>query len=163
MLARRDEIIVGIVILCFGVLLLTVLIPNYVEVPRRVRLLALAPYFWPNIIGALLVLCGGLLAVRAYFAPPTPPEQTESLAISQPEALRLAGTLLLLVATLFALPRLGMVWTTMITFVAMVLLTGGKRLVWAIVVAVLLPLVLYIFFYKIAGVAIPQGRFVRLP
>lgn len=163
MLARRDEIIVGIVILCFGVLLLTVLIPNYVEVPRRVRLLALAPYFWPNIIGVLLVLCGGLLAMRAYFAPPTPPEQTESLAISQPEALRLAGTLLLLVATLFALPRLGMVWTTMITFVAMVLLTGGKRLVWAIVVAVLLPLVLYIFFYKIAGVAIPQGRFVRLP
>jgi len=32
-----------------------------------------------------------------------------------------------------------------------------------VVCAVLIPLVLYVFFAHIAGVAIPQGDFVRLP
>jgi len=163
MLSRRDEIIIGIAVLCIGVLLLAVLIPNHVAMPRRVMLVALAPNFWPTILGWLMVLCGGLLAVRAFFGPPTPPEQTESLAVSGAEALRLLGFIALLAATYVGLTRLGMVWTSMLTFMAVVLLTGGRRLGWAVVIAVVLPLLLYFFFFKIAGVAIPQGKFVRLP
>ncbi len=66
-------------------------------------------------------------------------------------------------ATVLVMPRLGLVWTAMVTFVATAFLVKTNHPRSALVCAVLIPLVLYVFFAHIAGVAIPQGDFVRLP
>ena len=86
--------------------------------------------------------------------------QTESVNASW---LRLAGLALIMILTMFALPRLGMVWTAMIVFMATALLFKTRHPIIAIICAVIIPLLLYAFFAHVAGISIPQGNFVRLP
>ena len=163
MLSRRDELLVGVMVAALAALILWWLIPAYVAIPRRVPLKALSPAFWPNVIGWVMLLCGVILALRAAFAPPPPDAIADDLRVSRPEALRLLALSVLLVGAFFGLRTLGMVWTSMIVFVVLVWLTGSKNRVLGVIVAVVLPLVLYFFFTKVAGVAIPQGQIVRLP
>ncbi len=163
MLSRRAEFLVGLAVMLLAACIIWVLIPGYVTIPRRVPIQALSPSFWPTIIGWTMLLCGGLLALRAVTAPPPPDAITDDLRVPRAEGFRLAALAVLLTVAYLALPVVGMVWTTMVVFVLMVLLTGGKRLFWGVALAIILPLVLYFFFTKVAGVAIPQGRIVRLP
>jgi hypothetical protein len=163
MLSRRDELLIGLGVMALAVLTLWWLIPVYITSPRRVPMLALSPAFWPTIIGWVMLACGAALAIRAAIAPPPPAEMADNLIPTRPEALRLLAVGVILVASYLALPILGMVWTCMISYMALVLLTGGQKLGWGLIVAILLPLILYAFFVKIAGVAIPQGQIVRLP
>ena len=53
--------------------------------------------------------------------------------------------------------------TSMLIFVATALLVRTRHPKTALVCAVIVPLVLYAFFAHVAGVAIPQGNFMRLP
>lgn len=163
MLSRRDELLIGLGVMALAAATLWWLIPQYIVTPRRVPILALSPAFWPTIIGWVMLTCGAALAVRAVTTPPPPVEMADNLVPTRAEALRLLAITVILVASYAALPVLGMVWTCMIAYVALVLLTGGQKLGWGVVVAILLPLILYAFFAKIAGVAIPQGQIVRLP
>ncbi len=96
--------------------------------------------------------------------------QTESVAASGLRSaglrsawLRLAGLAVIMVLTMFALPRLGMVWTSMIVFMAAALLFKTRHPIVAVICAVIIPLLLYAFFAHVAGISIPQGNFVRLP
>jgi hypothetical protein len=63
----------------------------------------------------------------------------------------------------YALPYLGLVLTTMLVIVALGLLVKTQHPKTVIICAVLVPLILYVFFAHIAGVAVPQGNFLRLP
>lgn len=76
---------------------------------------------------------------------------------------RLAALAVIMALTMFALPRLGMVWTAMIVFVVTAFLFKTRHPKIALASAVFIPLLLYMFFAHVAGVAIPQGDFVRLP
>ena len=51
----------------------------------------------------------------------------------------------------------------MVVFFVFALLVRTSHPKTALVAAVAVPLVLYLFFAHVAGVAIPQGDFVRLP
>lgn len=163
MLSRRDEILIGLGVMALAALFLWWLIPTYVAIPRRVPNRALAPSFWPNIIGWTMMLAGALLATRATLGPALPTGTADRVEPRGPEFLRLFGMAAIMLVTYLAIPVLGMVWVSMLTFLAILFLTGAKRLGWGVLVAVLLPLTLYFFFTKVAGVAIPQGQIVRLP
>ncbi len=163
MLTRRDELLIGLGVVVMGALTLWWLIPGYIATPRRVPIRALSPAFWPKIIGWTMLFCGFALTTRALMTPPPPEEMADTIAPTRTEALRMAGLAAILIGTYFALPVIGMVWTCMIVYALLILLTGGRNLGWGMIVAIVLPLVLYAFFTKVAGVAIPQGQFVRLP
>ena len=163
MLSRRDEILIGLGVMALAALFLWWLIPAYVAIPRRVPMRALAPSFWPIILGWTMMLAGAILTVRAALGPAPPTGTADRVEPRGQELLRLFGLAAIMLATYLAIPVLGMVWVSMLTFLAILLLTGGKRLGWGVLVAVLLPLTLYFFFTKVAGVAIPQGQIVRLP
>lgn len=163
MLSRRDEILIGLGVMALAALVLWWLIPAYVALPRRVPIRALAPSFWPTIIAWTMLISGAVLVLRAALAPTPPASVTVTPTLDGGEIRRMVGLAVILIGTYFALPLVGMVWTSMAAFLLLVLLTGGKRLGWGVVSAVLLPLLLYLFFSKVAGVAIPQGQIVRLP
>lgn len=163
MLSRRDEILVGLMVTAIAALILWWLIPTYVAIPRRVPIKALSPAYWPTVIGWVMLICGVAVVIRAAMAPPPPDAIADDLRVSRPEALRMGALALLLIATFFSLRIVGMVWTSMLLFVALVFLTGSNNRLWGVVAAIVLPLALYFFFTKVAGVAIPQGRIVRLP
>lgn len=163
MLSRRDEILIGLGVMVLGALILWWIIPNYIATPRRIPIRALSPAFWPKIIAWTILFCGTVLTARAFFAPVTPDAVADDLSVSRPEALRLLALGAILLGIYFALPVVGMVWVSMIAFALLVLLSGGKHKFWGMIAAVVLPLLLYLFFTKVAGVAIPQGQIVRLP
>ncbi len=163
MLSRRTDLLLGLAVMALAAFVLWWLIPSYVALPRRVPIRALSPSFWPKIICWMMLLCGAALTVRAAMTVPQTDAIVDKSAVSIAEVLRLTGLFAILALTFFALPIVGMVWTCMVAFILLVLMSGGKNLGWGIVVGVLLPLLLYVFFTKVAGVAIPQGHFVRLP
>lgn len=137
-------------------------IPNWVSSPSNVRNIVLSPVFWPYILSALT----GLVGVGLIFASrntPLAPEDEPAQSFDAQAVFRLAALALIMVITMYALPRLGMVWSTMIVFGVTAFLFRTRHPVTALVCAVIIPLALYVFFAHVAGVGIPQGNFVRLP
>lgn len=137
-------------------------IPIWVSAPSNVPNIILSPLFWPYILTALTALTGGglVFAARSSDTEIDPEDLDPSDGMSWQ---RLATLAVIMVVTMFALPRLGMVWTTMLVFAATAFLLRTRHPVAAVICAIVIPLLLYGFFAHVAGVAIPQGMFVRLP
>ena len=76
---------------------------------------------------------------------------------------RIALLAVLMAVYVLAIPFLGLVWASMISFVSLAILIKTSHPKTALISAVVMPLVLYIFFAHVAGMAIPQGEFLRLP
>ncbi len=137
-------------------------IPNWVSSPSNVQNIVLAPTFWPYVLTAMTGLAGlGLILVAGHASQDDEGEDEED-ASGNPW-LRLAALAAIMIATMFALPRIGMVWTTMVVFALTAFLFRTRHPVTALICAVTIPLALYAFFAHVAGVAIPQGNYVRLP
>ncbi len=144
------------------------LIPTWISAPGNIRNIVLSPLFWPQVLAGLLALTGlGLLSValkRRHDDDETAEELPQDLGRGGPAAFARLGLMaLIMIATMVAIPRLGMVWTCMLAFIATAFLIRTRHPVAALVSALAVPLVLYAFFAHVAGIAIPQGDFVRLP
>lgn len=141
-------------------------IPRWVSSPSNVSNIVLSPTFWPYVLTVLtgLIALGLLLAGwRMTDTQPVEQEEYQKQDSKMASWLRLIALAVLMGLTMFALPRLGMVWTAMLMFVATASLFNTRHPLIATVCAVVIPLILYLFFAHVAGVAIPQGEFVRLP
>jgi hypothetical protein len=138
-------------------------IPQWVAAPSNIKNIILSPLFWPFVLAGCTGLVGlGLIASGLR----TPAATDEGAAVREegPGAwVRLLGMGLIMVGTMYLLPRLGMVWTSMLCFALTAFLVRTRHPVLAVICAIAIPLVLYAFFAHVAGVAIPQGDFVRLP
>ncbi|MEE8302888.1 MAG: tripartite tricarboxylate transporter TctB family protein [Candidatus Tectomicrobia bacterium] len=162
---------VGVGVLAFGGFVLAIAIPYGVSAPSNIRSIVLSPKFWPNIIGWVLVLLGLLFVAHQIFsssgnsdsAGDKKDETVPTTGGSAAPWLRLLAMAALMAALVLAIPILGMVWATMVCFVLFAILVRSPRPVASLIVALVLPLALYGFFSHIAGVAVPQGEFVRLP
>ena len=137
-------------------------IPGWVSSPSNVPNIVLAPTFWPYVLSVLtgLIGLGLVLAGRSAGNEIDPEDLEETDGLGWP---RLVALAVIMAITMYALPRLGMVWTTMLVFAATAFLFRTRHRVAALLCAVLIPLALYAFFAHVAGVGIPQGNFVRLP
>ncbi len=145
----------GMFMIAAGLLLLTLIIPNWVTEPSRVRVAALAPSYYPRLIAVCLVGIGAAVLGSAFFGKAGP---AESASDRRPDAmLRTTAILAMLTACFLSLEWLGFVLASAIT-VALALLLGGERRYWLIgAIALLLPFLLYLFFLKIARIPIPAG------
>ena len=152
---------IGVAAIIFAAFLFVVGIPFGVTSPSNVRNIVLSPLFWPQIVAGLLGLGGlGLLVMS----------RSLDDAIHEPAfggkeggLLRLALMVVLSVAYVLAIPLVGMVWASMVAFVLLALLIKTHHPRAAVIAAIVIPLVLYAFFAHVAGVAVPQGEFIRLP
>ncbi|MBW4710037.1 tripartite tricarboxylate transporter TctB family protein [Roseobacter sp. YSTF-M11] len=163
MTQRQVQMRLGTGALLVAIFLIIYAIPQWVSSPSNVGNIILSPLFWPYALAGFTGLAGlGLIFSGVRMAPDGPrvdaPCDTPGLAW-----LRLAGMAAIMVVTMVLLPRLGMVLTCMLVFLASAFLVRTRHPVTAVVCAVIIPLVLYAFFAHIAGVAIPQGEILRLP
>ncbi|MGQ3486317.1 tripartite tricarboxylate transporter TctB family protein [Roseovarius pacificus] len=138
-------------------------IPAWVSAPSNISNIILSPLFWPYTLAGVTILAGlGLIA--AGLRAPSDDAPVNTPIDDTPAAwVRLASMAAIMTATMFLLPRLGMVWTSMLVFATTAFLFKTRHPLTAMICAVAVPLVLYAFFAHVAGVAIPQGHFVRLP
>ena len=161
-------------VVLFGIFLLLVAIPYGISKPSNIRVAVLSPTFWPVIIACALIIIGLLLSWQAwrgqaqadtsgYSADPES-EYSDSASDGAAGAYwRLLAMAVVMPAMIWAMPQFGMVWVAMISFVLFALIVRSPQPLLSLLIAVLLPIILYGFFNHIAGVAIPQGDFIRLP
>ena len=167
MTLRETQIRLGITACIVATFLLLVAIPYWVSAPSNVRNIVLAPTFWPYLLTAFTGLTGVLLLLAGLRLRPDAPHPGEDPAADAPATSgswrRLAVLGALMLATMLVLSTLGMVWTAMLLFASTAFLFRTRHPVAALICAVVIPIALYAFFAHVAGVAVPQGIFVRLP
>lgn len=160
----RTQTAIGICAIIFAVFTYFIAIPFGVSTPSNVPNIVLSPLFWPNIIAALTGLVGLGLILTAKtkimsIAGDEPPFDFSASGGWQ----RLGIFALLLIIYMASISRLGIVWSSMLAFISLALLIKTNQKITALIVAVVMPLALYAFFAHVAGIALPQGLFVRLP
>lgn len=158
---RSVQLRLGVAACLIALILGLVGIPYGVSSPSNVSNIVLSPTFWPYALAGFTGLTGlGLILVSRRSRNS---ERFDEETHNPSGWLRLATLAVIMIVTMYALPRLGMVWTTMLVFVVTAFLFQTRHPRTAIICAVVVPLTLYVFFAHVAGVGIPQGHFVRLP
>lgn len=159
---KRDWL-VGLLVFVFSLSLLLYFIPQYVDSPRTVRDVVLSPVFWPTVIAWIMLVIGVGMLIVQYL------ERGNKVAEDEHEKQKESCTRLLMFSAFLAgyyllLPVLGMIWTSSLAFIVFsIFISGTEYRKTAVSVGILLPLALYVFFYHVAGVNIPQSDFMRLP
>ncbi|MFT4726633.1 MAG: putative tricarboxylic transport membrane protein [Granulosicoccus sp.] len=153
----------GLGSLFFAAFLSFYLVPSWVTAPANVPRIVLSPIFWPLVLAGALALIGlGLLLSSRQL--PNSVYVAEDSDFHRPSAIRRVVTLaVLMIGIVVVLPPLGLVLTTMLVILALGSLVKTQHPKTILVCAVLVPLVLYAFFAHVAGIAVPQGNFLRLP
>jgi len=156
---------IGFASMAFAAFLVLYGIPNFVFSPSNINNIILSPAFWPYVLSGLTFIVGVGLVVTAFFADLSGFDTEAEIDLSAGAApwLRLLGLAVIMAVVMYLLPRLGMVWTCMLAFLACAFMFRTRHPIAAVVCAVAVPLLLYAFFAHVAGVAVPQGDFVRLP
>lgn len=160
---RAIQLQLGIGAMIAAMFLLFVAIPSWVSSPSNVPNIILSPVFWPNVLAGVVGIVGAGMVLTSYWrqkpAQPIPSDVADRRAAFA----RLGAVAAMMAATMLLLATLGLVWTAMLVFVSLAFLVRTSHPKTAVVCAVIVPLVLYGFFAHVAGVAIPQGNYVRLP
>ena len=151
---------IGLAAILAALFLALFAIPAWVSTPSNVSNIILSPLFWPYALAGLTGLVGLGLILTGRRAPRRP---RPADAGAPARYVRLAAMAAIMAAYMYAMPRLGMVWSSMPAFAATAFLVRTSHPKTALAAAVAIPLLLYAFFVHVAGVAIPQGDYLRLP
>ncbi len=165
---NHKDVWLGIGTILFGVMLLVYAIPEFISAPSNVRKLVLSPLLWPTIVAWLIILLGGGLIASHYLTPAQDGERVDpSLLETREDRLfgwaRLGASALIMIGLVVTMPYLGMVLASGLAFILFSIIILAPRPILSLVVAIILPVVLYFFFAHVAGVSVPQGRFLSLP
>ena len=145
----------GMVMLLLGLAVISVLIPFGVDEPRRVKYAALSPSYYPRIVAICLSVLGLVITVRSALAGTS--GEVEG-AENRPDALlRIAIVFGILLAMALLLTTLGFIVTTTLALGTAIWFAGERNYVMIAAMAIIIPLALYFFFLKVAGIPIPLG------
>ncbi len=158
------NVVLGVVLMATFALVWLVLIPHGVQVPKNIKIAALSPDFWPRIVTAGMVLLGAAVSVSGVFHQRRHGVATVAPSDDEKRARRMAAAkiiaaMVLLLAYYALVPLLGMVVASMLALPAFAAMYGERR--WTILapLAVLLPVAMYFFFTRVAGIPMPLGLF----
>lgn len=158
---KRDAYIGGFAI-CMALALLIYLIPEYVAKPQAVRNIVLSPVFWPTVIAWMMLVVGGGILASQYLDRNR--EEESSCPKTAIVSVRVVMFFVFLAAYYLLIPVLGMVWSSSLAFIVFsIVICGTEYRKTAVIMGLLLPISLYVFFYHVAGVNIPQNELLRLP
>ncbi len=163
----------GALFVVIASLLLWVLIPIGIDAPKKVKFAALHPAYYPRIVVYCLLAIGIFTIVsslyRTNLTRPTAGESEVSSDSASPitndelsPAARSGWLSLLFLFTIlctvfFLLPLFGFPLTTAAALVVLLPLAGERRWWLIAIIAITLPMLLYLFFTKVANIPIPGG------
>lgn len=165
---RFSDAILGAVLALGSLVMLFVIIPISVQVPKSNKVLALSPDFWIKIIvwitlalGAYLIFTG-LRTAKEKLSEDTIADIEFQKTLHHTMKRSVTMALIAIVAFFvyfFLIDWIGMVLASSIAVIFYVLLCGERRFKIMVPVAVLLPVGLYYFFLKVANIPMPLGIF----
>ena len=152
----KESRLTGVAVTAIGVTTLFLLIPVGIKSPSDVPSLALAPAFWPTVIASIFTLMGIIMTIT----PGRTDEETlAEIRMIPARSLSLAAFLAALFVYYFLVPVAGMVAPAMVLIFGLCWIRGERRWPLLILLAVLTPTVLTVFFLFIANIPIPLGIF----
>ncbi len=173
MFSAKRDIWIGTTAIVLALAGWLVIIPSGVDVPKSVKILALSPDFWPRIIMVILAVCGGIVLFQGLFearrggieqshpesADDTAPVESDEVIHFETnvQAVRVIGAFAGLFAFYFLSPILGVVGGCGILVFAATRFLGVESAVKSLLLALLLPILLYFFFTEVAHIPIPLG------
>lgn len=166
--ARFADAILGAIIAAGSLLMLLVIIPVSVQVPKSNKVLALSPDFWIKIIVWFALFVGGYLLFQGLKTAKEKLSEDQVLKIEDDRAHhhamgRSVIMVLLAIANLFVyyglIEWLGMILASSISVITFALLCGERRLKTILIISAVLPTGLYYFFLKVASIPMPLGIF----
>ena len=146
----------GVFMLAVGLLLLLFLIPFGIDTPKKIRFAALSPTYYPHIVALILSVIG--VAIIFKNRQPLTTKGTDDLDEVHPNAkMRIGSFFALLTVYSLSLEFFGFVLSGGLALAASLILAGERRAFIIIAISLLLPISLFLFFYKVAYVPVPNG------
>ncbi|MDA7648498.1 tripartite tricarboxylate transporter TctB family protein [Alphaproteobacteria bacterium] len=146
----------GVFMLAVGLLLLLLLIPFGIDTPKKIRYAALSPTYYPQIVALILSVIGAAIIFRNRKSFSV--KEAEELDVAHPNAqIRIIIFLALLAAYALSLEFLGFVLSGALALATSLILAGERRAIFILAMSLLLPISLFLFFYKVAYVPVPNG------
>ena len=149
----KKDILAASVFVFFGLLLILLLIPRGVVEPGNVELAILSPSYYPKIISYILILIGLGIFIKNF--PNGFFEESEK--IEKKYLFRILIIFITILTIVFFLPTFGIPLTSGIALLFLLMLGGERRPVVVFLVSTLVPLLVYLFFTKVAQIPIPNG------
>lgn len=132
-------------------------IPESVVTPASVEALPLSPAFLPysltGAIGVLGLICG----IQALLGPGVPTEEDEGFHLASNWPIALLALTVVLAAFCYLPAVIGMLGVSIFAMMVLVWIGGETSAVRGLLVSILVPLFVYLFFVKLAQVPLPQG------
>jgi len=162
----NKDMISGIGLIVFSILLLWKFIHIGVQLPNGDHLAVLAPDFWIKIIVWTLLVLGmillweGIQQARQQPSDTAEDELTESEYRNFPQSVYLVALVIGLLFVYYqGITYFGMMLSSMIALVVFIRISGENR--WKIIIPLALfqPVLLHYFFLKVAGIPMPLGIF----
>lgn len=160
MTSRGWDLVIGSGVVGLSLLGLLVIIPAGIVLPGGIEIAALSPDFWPQLVMMGLAVAGAIVLFQGIFPGGTGPRESEEESLSFGIAsLKLVTAILAVFVYYFAITYLGIVLSSCIMLVGLMMLGGERRLAILLPTAVILPVLLFYFFTYVANVPLPLGMF----
>jgi hypothetical protein len=168
MKSHYDNIYLGLGIAALFTFVSLWVLPNFITMPATVQMTGVSPSFWPKVTSWSLVGLGLLMASTNFLKLRKSKLQAvrDGTALDNPTAiskvnLRAIGMACLAIGAMvgyyFLVEILGMMLSSMVALFGFTLIYGERRYIFTLPVAVLLPLLLNLFFGRVAHIPVPQG------
>lgn len=154
MVLRSKDFWAGLIFFLIGLLLFVVLIPAGIVEPKKIKFAVLSPSFYPRIVAIAMLLIGAAVLAGALRNSATEDGVLSANAVA---TTKVCAAFAIMFATAYALPYAGFVLSACLALVLLMVLAGERNPLIVGLVAVILPLFLYVFFTKVASVPIPGG------
>lgn len=158
-LLNNKNFVTGVVMLSVGLVTLFLLIPLGVDEPKKIKYAALSPSYYPRIIATGLCLLGLVIAIQSYWSylSETPQEEDRNDENRPDATQRITIVFGLLTAMALTLTTFGFVLVAALGLGAAIRFAGERNYLLIASMAIIIPLALYFFFQKVAGIPIPLG------
>lgn len=154
---RNRNLISALLMLALGACIIWILIPIGVAEPKKVKFAALSPSYYPRIVAMALMALGAGVLLRAVTDKNKNANASDTTDRHPQATQRTFGFLVILLLFAVSLKWLGFIVASSIAMFLALLLGGERRFQFTIPLAILLPLLLYFFFLKVARIPIPLG------
>lgn len=155
--SARGNLILGGAIVAVTAVLAFLVVPGAIVRPQGTESRALSPDFWPLVILGAAAVSGACMALGALVRPPADGEAPPDFGADGWR--RIAAVFAGLAAFYLLTPVIGMAPVGILLALFLMWLGGERRRPAALATAVLLPLVLHLFFVHVAQVPLPMGIF----
>jgi hypothetical protein len=154
----RLDILFGIAIIILSVVFIVWVIPMGVDVPASVKALPLSPAFLPYTLSSLFGLMGLVCLLQATLGYGIPKETSELTFVARRKWQSKFALILVIFSAFYTLPEiLGMLPVSIICMGILVFFGGERNLRRGILVSVIIPFGVWLFFTQIAQVPLPEG------